>query len=99
MKKIYREMIAPNEMENLNQPVQNQGGGGKKKKKNKQNNVDESQMLEAAKKIELKQVIEDMKSDWEKEKAALQEAIASSQNECTEVQQKLAELKKAKEAK
>lgn len=56
-------------------------------------------MLEAAKKVDLKQVIEDMKADWEKEKTAIQEEIAKSQKECTEVQQKLAELKKAKEAK
>lgn len=56
-------------------------------------------MLEAAKKIELKQVIEDMKTDWEKEKAALQDEIAHSQKECSEVQQKLADLKKSKEAK
>jgi len=56
-------------------------------------------MLEAAKKVELKQVIEDMRTDWEKEKLALQEEIANSQKECSEVQQKLAEIKRSKEAK
>jgi len=61
--------------------------------------VDVAQMLEAAKKVELKQVIEDMRTDWEKEKLALQEEIANSQKECSEVQQKLAEIKRSKEAK
>lgn len=56
-------------------------------------------MIEAAKKVELKQVIEDMKTDWEKEKAALQAEIALSQTECEEVRQKLDDIKKAKEAK
>lgn len=56
-------------------------------------------MLEAAKKVELKQVIEDMRTDWEKEKLALQGEIANSQKECSEVQQKLAEIKRSKEAK
>ena len=101
LKKIYRELglgAKPAE----EQPVQqNQGGGGgkKKKKKNNSNNVDGATILEAARKVDLKQTIEDMKTGWEKEKADLQEEIALSQKECSEVQQKLAEIKKSKEAK
>ena len=101
LKKIYRELGLGNKPAEEQPVQQNQGGGGgkKKKKKNNSNNVDGATILEAARKVDLKQTIEDMKTGWEKEKADLQEEIALSQKDCSEVQQKLAEIKKSKEAK